>query len=482
MNFRLTLLICCFVGGYLNVATGLQSSPDASPAQMVLLLDGHGEKEDINIKFFDRSRLEAEFLSVLKARDQRDYEFLYSSIETLHGGLKDLSLPVQQLQAMSDQSLTRGVPVQGFLGSVRAYEQTMSLLKNQIDTLSLLPSLKIDARQELSGRVDFTPLRQHYLQQLDVLEQRMATTRFHLSLPSGAIHEQVGTDSQDLRSMQLFSAEQLNNMRKQAIAKKMMKTEERNIIDQGINAFTRSALETYIDAFGTSERFRTSSDEEGRMKAAEALEEAFWARFYIRAIYGIKIGSVPVHYQKHIFNADYLISSIKIGPIPLWDESHLERALNAAAEAQATSQYEGITANIRNLLTLISGSRAAENTKKLVVDLIRMDLEQELTLGRMGGLKNVRAAYRTFYFSTEHTKKHYQEKATLVFGSVEDDDLEADVSVIESGTIRGVIAQCLSVLEAMEVRIEEARQIENSLAVITSGSKTANKRKRRVEL
>ena len=480
MMLRLTLLVACLLGIHLKVAAGVQPPPGG--AQTILLLDRHDEKENININFFDKSRLEVEYLSVLKARDQRDYEFLYASIENLHGGLRDLSLPVQQLQTMSDQSLTEGVAVQDFLGSVRSYEQAISLLKNQISTLALLPTLKIDAMKELSGKINFAPLQQHYLQQLAFLEQHIASNRFNLTLPSGAIHVQMGINTQSLKSMQLFSAEQLANMRKQANAKKMMKTEERNIIEQSINAFTRSALETFIDAFGTSERYRSSSDKEGQIKAAEALSDAFWARSYIRAVYGIKIGSVPVNYQKRLFNLDYLISNISIGAITFWDESHLEKARNLAVESQATAQYEGASSVLREFSTLISGSGAAEHVKKFVIDLIKRDLEQELTLGRRGGLKEVRSTYRQFYYATEAKMLHYQQMTQQIFGSPEEDDLEANVPVIESGTLRGVIAQCISVLEAMEERLEEARQIDNSLAIITSDYKTVNKRKKRADL
>ena len=102
---------------------------------------------------------------------------------------------------------------------------------------------------------------------------------------------------------------------------------------ESINAFTRTALETYIDVFGTSDKFRNSSDSEGRRKAAEALHDVFWARFYIRAVYGIKIGSIPVIYNKRIFNIDYLISNVKVGLIPLREESHLREALNQATES-----------------------------------------------------------------------------------------------------------------------------------------------------
>ena len=89
-----------------------------------------------------------------------------------------------------------------------------------------------------------------------------------------------------------------------------------------------------------------------------------------------------------------------------------------------------------------------------------MDLEQELKLGKAGGLKEVRASYRQFYMATEEDKTITRQRTDATFRAKNADDIEADVATIEAGTLRGVIAQCLSVLEQMERRLEEARQIK----------------------
>ncbi|OED50990.1 hypothetical protein ACH42_00375 [Endozoicomonas sp. (ex Bugula neritina AB1)] len=224
-GLRLSFLIAYSLGFHLNVSVDPNVNVGAVPPQIIFLVEGN-EKENskINISFFDNSRLKIEYLSVLQQRDQRAYEFLYSSMEALHGGLTDLSQLVYQLLLISDQSLTEPVAVQRFLGVVRTYEQALDLLKDQVYALALFPTLKADVREELSVGINFEPLKEHYLQQLNRLQTRFVDRRFHLSLPSGAIHLQLGLDTRALRGLQLFSAEQLNAMRSQANAKRYGKS------------------------------------------------------------------------------------------------------------------------------------------------------------------------------------------------------------------------------------------------------------------
>ena len=445
-----------------------------------------GDKADNwNIHLYDKSRLEAEYLGVLRDRDQRSYEYLFSALEALHGGFRELSEPLHTLQQLSDDSLTGRVSVQAFFAESRAFTKAVGFLEDRLTSLGLFPSLNQEAKAELSGKMDLEPLKVHYQQQLQRLNERVSLMRFRLTLPSGAIFEQVGLDAEKLRGMQLITADEINEMRKQVLKKKVMSTEDQNIIDHSINAFTRKALEDYVDVFGSSERYRTSSDKAGRVNAAAALRDAFWARFYIRANYGIKIGSIPVSYHKRIFNADYLLSNVGIGAVTVWDENNLVRALNLATEAQATLHSKGArtsTSMLRNFMVWIGGSKAAEASKQFIIGLVKMDLEQELALSKSGGLRKVRAAYREHFFTSEKEKDHYQKKANTVFGPADDDDLEADVNNIGPGTLKGAIELCVSVLEQMEVRLDEARKLQDSLELLGKDNAVAIKRKKRALL
>lgn len=480
------LLAAAIFASYTHIAlcADESSSTESSYAEKILLMGHDADSSDARIHFFDETRMEVEYLAILKQRDQRAYEYLFSAMEILHGGLKELEEAKKGLRQLADQSLIDVVPIQDYLAEVRAFEQSMTLVEDQIATLALFPSLKDEKKAELSAEIKFDDLKDHYQQQLSRLHHQIDHLQFRLQLPGGVLHLQQGVDLESLRGIQLMSAEQINEMQRQVVRKKAMSTRERNVIDQGINAYTEKALKTFVETFGTSERYRTSSDQDGHQVAINALSEAFWARFYIRAVYGIKIGSIPVQYGKSFFNADYLFSNMKIGSVPVWSEAQLTEARNQAQEAQATLYDDSLSLShfLRDLSVLMTGFEAEKAAKKLVVDLMRTDLEQELALGRPGGLREVRAAYRQRFYTSAEEKAHYQKRETVVFGDIDEDDPEADLGIIEVGTLQGVIATCISTLEQMEVRLEEASRLQDSLALLLKDDQTIKRRKKRARL
>lgn len=458
-------------------------TPASASINKTLLLTDSGA-ENRNIHLFDESHLAAESLGILKQRDQQAYEYLFGAVETLHGSLRELAEAVQLLRQLSDDSLTSMVSMADYLAAVRTYEQLLPLVEDRIITLALLPTLKEDKRSDLSAEIQLDTLKDHYHQQLERLQNQVNGLTFRLLLPNETPFVQMGINLENLRGLQLLSAEQINEMQRKMVRKRAMTTREKNVIDQGINAFTESALKTFIEVFGTSQRYRTSSNEKGRREAAEVLAKAFWARFYIRATYGIKIGSVPVYYDKSIFNIDYLLSDMKIGSVPVWADAQLTQARDHAREAQATLKEGGESwaAFIRNLSIWLGGSKAAESAKRLVIDFIHTDIEQELKLGQRGGLHKVRDAYRHKFYVSESAKALYKKQEALVFGAVDEDDPEADVGIVEAGTLQGVIATCINTLEQMEVRLEEANQLQNALDLVLGDNQVIKRRQKRSQL
>ncbi len=460
------------------------SSKEPPSAESVVLMDTRAEAGNSTVRFFDESRLEAEFLSVLRQRDERAYEYLFSAMETLHQQLEGLSKTRMALRKLADKSLLSMVPAEDYLAEVRHYEEQMVLVADKITTLAMFPSLKQDKRAELSAGIQFDALEEHYRQQLDIIQRQVEGMQFRLKLPGESLHVQQGVNFDSLQGLQLLSAEKINEMQRSIVRKRFMSTREKNVIDQGINEFTEKALRTFIATFGTEERYRTSSDESGRKEAAEALAEAFWARFYIRATYGIKIGSIPVGYTKSIFNADYFLSDMTIGHIPVWSSPDLTVARNRAREARASMKDTSRSWAhwLRDASIWLGGSQAQETAKKFVIELLQTDLDQELQLGTSGGLKRVREAYRQRFYTSDDQKTLYQAREDRVFGSADADDAEADVAYNDAGTLPGVIATCRNTLEQMEVRLEEADRLQRSLDAILGDSKTQQRRKKRSQL
>ncbi|AMO57698.1 hypothetical protein GZ77_13650 [Endozoicomonas montiporae] len=285
--------------------------------------------------------------------------------------------------------------------------------------------------------------------------------------------------------MQLYTAEQINNMERKALMLEVMPARDIQVIDESINRFTKQALETYVDTFGTSERFRVGYDQEGRIKAAVALEEAFWVRSYIRSVYGIKIGSIPVEYPKYILNADYYLGSTTIGSHPIRKTSQLTDASNRAKEAEASlhdTNTHYIGALLKHLTTMATGSSKETTAKKFIITLVKQDLDEELELSKPGGLRVVRENYRKRFYPTPTEKKYIKDREELFFYTPDSDDIEADVGVVDSDTLRGVIKQCIASLEMMESRLNEARSLRMTIETLKSGNKATKNRIKRAEL
>lgn len=485
MKYRLLSILffvasaCCLnVSAQTDQPTFHEAKPD-----MLFVMNGTESREGLNIQYFDRSRLQAEYLSILQQRNQRAYETLHSALENLHAEFIVTGNTVLALQSLADEGLTNPPPVQNFLAAVRHYELDVITLQNRINSLVLSPELLSDDQSGLTTQINFSLLKQHYASELEKLKHTVASIHFRLALPSGVWHEQIGLDISALRQMTLYTEQQISEMRNKIRKLKTVPTIERQVIDQGINTFTKTALETYIDVFGTSERYRTSYDPVGMQKAAEALKEVFWARSYIRAVYGIKIGSLPVLYQKHIFNLDYYLSSVSIGPAAIYAESKLVEAANTATEALATLHDIDATpfsASLKHIQTWITGSTRAINAKRFIITLVWQDLDEELELGKYGGLKKIRASYRERYYQTPKEKNDTKKKERHIFPDT--DDPEADLDVVDQSTLRGVIRSCQSSLAIVEDRLYQARQLEDTLEAITRNNTVTKNRKIRQEL
>lgn len=469
-------------------------------------LNENSASDGLNINFFDKAKLQSEYLGILQKRNERDYQFLYTSLGSLHEGFYSIQAVFMQLKELADDALTTAVELNRFLAITRSYSQESAVIKDKINSLALLPSLQTDEMVKSVSKMDFSLLKDHYHGELKKIDLQVSLIHFRITLPNGSFHEQMGVDCSTLRSMQLYTSQQIAEMKRKVLLLKAMPARERNVLDQSVNAFTKQTLETYVSTFGTSERYRTSSDLDGRKRAAIALQDVFWARSYIRATYGIKIGSIPVNYAKQIFNVDYYLSDITIGGMPIYEENTLIYAVNIAKEALVTlegavsdhwqsnapgsiqtwgavsDRWQGNT--LRSIQTWITGRTHEIDAKHFVIKRVNRDLEEELMLGKPGGLKQVRDRYRKAFHGNENDTKHYREKVKQFFSAHDDseDDVEADVDLVEAGTLKGSIAQCISALEMQESRIFEASQLQSTVDALTKDNPVITRRLKRQEL
>lgn len=460
---------------------GQASLPEAAqPPQMVNITPQQGG--DLNINLANKTDIEKQFIQAIYQRGERDGEILLSAIDRVSAGLRELSDTVAELHRASDESIIQPIAVNEFLTRVRSYRQESVLFLEDLNNLKFFPTLRPDITADADQQVDMLPLVQHYEEALQKLESRVGELPFTILLPNGLFHQQVGISSDQLKSMSLYSAEQISDMKRDIMQLRAMRTQDKRVIDEGINRFTKNAIETFIDTFGTSERYRTMSDQQGQQNAKEMLIDAFWARSYIRATYGIQIGCIPVEYDKRIFNLDYYLNDMAVGAAPIYDQNKLMHYANLAQEAMltVTSSASRQWTSVNSWISWIAGKSNEMDTKYFIIALMKKDIDEELALSRTGGLKKVRNGYRQHYLGSDNLQALYQEKARQVFHPGDgDDDIESDVMVVEAGTLKGSIAMCINALENQENRLDEAKKLQSVVELLTKDNTVAQKRKKR---
>ncbi|WP_257296066.1 hypothetical protein [Endozoicomonas sp. YOMI1] len=438
--------------------------------------------DELTINLANKTEIEKQYIQAFYLRGERDGDILLQTIDDLGRSLRDLTIAALELQKVSDESILQPIPVREFLDHVRTFRQESNLFLQDVNNLEHFPTLRPDITADPDSQVDMLPLVHQYQSTLRRLDAQMSELHFNIVLPNGILHQQLGISNDQLKSMSLYTAEQIADMKRNALQLRAMRTQDKRVIDEGINRFTKDAIETFIDTFGTSERYRTISDPEGSKRAKEMLIDAFWARSYIRATYGIQIGCIPVEYDKRIFNLDYYLSDMTVGAAPIYDQNKLMRYANLAREAMVTIENSASKKwlSVSSWVTWVAGKSNEMDTKYFIIALIKKDIDEELAISRSGGLRKVRDGYRQHYLSSDMGRALYQTKAKQVFSSSEDDDdIESDVMMVEAGTLKGAVAMCINALENQENRLYEARKLQSVVDMLTRDNIISDRRKRR---
>ncbi|MFK0571908.1 hypothetical protein [Endozoicomonas sp.] len=440
--------------------------------------------DQLNINLSNKTEIEKQYIQAFYMRGERDGDILLSTIDRLRGSVRELNFVTSELQRASDESTMQPVPVRDFLDKVRTFRQESNLFLEDINTLEHFPTLRPDITVAPKSQVNMLPLINHYQSALGRLESQVNDLHFTVILPNGIFHQQLGINSDQLKGMSLYTSGQISDMKRNILQLRAMRTQDKRVIDEGINRFTKNAIETFIDTFGTSERYRTMSDPEGSKTAKEMMIDAFWARSYIRATYGIQIGCIPVEYDKRIFNLDYYLSDMTVGAAPIYDQNKLMRYANLAREAMVTIENSASKqwSSVSSWITWVSGKSNEIDTKYFMIALIKKDIDEELALSRSGGLRKVRDGYRQHYLSSDMGRSLYQAKARQVFSSpteMDEDDIESDVMLVEAGTLKGSVAICINALENQENRLDEAKKLQSVVDLLTRDNVVSERRKRR---
>ena len=441
-------------------------------------------------KNINQNQIEMVNRAQLKTLEQNHYK---EQAESLNLAFKNLLLNEvngpRGLKTLSNQSMassSKNLTVTTYMASVNKFEESLSNLKRTIRSANKLSK----------------ELKKNYEDQLNELENQMNALQFRLILPSGSVMTQQGLTYSNLKDMNLYSSDEINQMRNEMTSKRAFQTLGQQQIDQGLNKFTLQKMYQFVDAFGSSQRYRSQSNTDALKQAKEDLDETFWLRSHLRSVYGMKLGSFGIKYNKRWFNLDYLLgpNSMELLSQVIRNENDLMSMQDLAYNALET--YTGKSAKVLKLSTpffarissfktFLQGSRQETSMNSYILKLMIADIEEEKMLGTGGGLRKIREHYRSRFLSTSEDKMYYEnlkrnyfkedplDDETNLDGEDYEDDIEADVEMVSNDALKGVIDSTQQVLENQEDRLFEARGIETTIKKLTQNNTVKRTRNRR---
>lgn len=456
-----------------------------------------GQAGDINLTSYDKNQLEAMLVKHFQSNQKEDREYVESlvkEIESRIGSILEEAYRPNGLREMSDLSLSsRRIAFLDYLGATRSFENMIAQARLRIQGLLSIPSslrgsqnvtINGQTRTEIPAalKVDLTAVQNHYNGELSKLVGILSKLTFLLDI--GGVPTQVQGIS--FRPEKIpFNPAELAIMREEAVkdlAYAKVGVESR--IDE-FNLYARRQLLASIRVFGQSQRYRLQLNQEGRDQNLENLEEIFWARSYLRAMYGEKIGTFAVDYKKQQINWDFFSSrnNIQLMAEFIRNDSELMDYQDKLANALVTqtsrsreilSRETSLLDRLMSTITFVRGEAPLTAINTAILKLIMGDIQEEMMLSKGGGLREMRAQYRARFYKDEASEKRVRARAADYRGGATT-DIEADNLSTNTGTLRGAFKAASLALDGVIDRLEQANQRLRAIEELRAQSESANR-------
>ena len=441
-----------------------------------------------------------EALKLIGDRQAQDKDYVIQVVNEIEASFADLIetelMGETGLYTLSDLSRGSSTPVtlEQYFGSKRQYLAAKMRLQNKIQSLTALPSL-LAKGQHSEGelqipqfiQIEFAPITDYYSEELVEIEQATQQLQFLLQLPNQSIQTVTGLNFSIAHP---YTAEQLTQMRKKAAQLRTLSGEDLRLIDT-LNRQTLDRVLAFIDSFGISQRYRKKRNISERQQVlARELQDAFFARSLLRSVYGIPLGTLGIRYKKRVLDIDlfrnknqitFLSEPVRGDADMIRIKDQLYYAIKAAESRSGKKDSKSLVDYASNFSTFFKGEVQMAEVNLLMLNLLASDMEEEMILGKAGGLREMRAKYRRDYYTSKEAEERTKLMADNFFGDSDEDDIEADVGFIDAGTLVGVFRTAQVALENQYDRNNEAEAIEATLSELTqgnSGRKKAKKRRR----
>ena len=472
---------------------------------------------DVRIVTYDRSAIEKFYLESITQLQQEDREFLQGFFNNIESSLKDLSS--EQLSALikmsEDSMLISPVSAPDFIQAVRQYRIASEATRSDIEKVSKLsqgglPS-QIKFKEKSSSKnermatykgLDFSKLVEFFGSQIDKLDRHAKDLGYRVKYANSQIFTIAAESGEGLslpKSPLPISPEELLSRRRKIHSLRRWSYASKQTIDD-YTRFLRIKVQTFIETYGSSEKYRFSGREinKRRKEEAEAIAEAFWTRSYLRKFYGMPLGAIGFTYHKRWANLDHFTvpneGLTEFLENPGWSENDRmifrDAYANAlrVADARSGTILDGnmnFLARANQLLNFLYGEYDFANTAQMMLRLLAADLYEETLISQAGGKAKMIHHYNSRYLVTPEDITYYnrlrqQYDPDSAQQAANEDDFYADVGVSATGgsSLLSHFTRVRDVCKSMEYNLSIADNEEKDLAVYDGVTNSSYARRR----
>jgi hypothetical protein len=461
---------------------------------------------------YDKGSLQADYLNKIDDRNKADKEYFLNAVQTIESQFEALLTQTvygkNGLRQMSvDAEAGIFTPIAKFATALNEYMMQKTALEAKIASLtSIVGSLPshVAINAEGSGlknvpnygNINFENIKNFYASRLAKVDEELSNLPQKLTLANGNPHIMEGGAGTSLsipKQLVQLSSDQIKKMRYDVFKAKNWGSESKRELND-YTVYVKRLVQTFIKDYGTTERFRfhNQADEKHKADLLREIADAFYARSYLRAVYGMPLGTIGISYQKRTANIDkFTVSTEALSTMmmePVWDETNLntiQQAYYNALEVSVARSSGILTGNTgllnraNALLTYLGGYSQLADVTNSVLQLMAADLYEEKLIITAGGLAKMQIRYKERYSSSEQAKKYYKTlhlaldpPAPSADGNSEEDP-NADVGVVSASSVNGYFQKALIECKNKQGELLQAKQLEAQIAIASGAADSA---------
>ncbi len=467
-----------------------------------------GAPGDYQVQTYDRNVLENITGKVMIDRQNEDKQFIVDAVRRIEVQLQSLVDEVNKkggIVSLANKSISGGVAgiqLIDYLAVTQELNAKIASVDTQINGIFSLPgALKSQENMTIKGevstvipaplKVELTKIQEFFNKQKSNILAQAAGLKFLIILPNKVPQEVTGYSFRPEK--QLYTAEQLDQMRQDAMRDAMIPTSVEQRLDE-LNLTTLGDLRQLRKIFGSNQTYRFQLNKEGREVNLERLADIFLARNYLRAVYGTQLGVIAINWEAMIANLDLIfrgnesILSTFYGEFVRSEDELMEQQnniKNTYVAAQMRNQEVFGTGvdlldRVMSAYTFVVGQVQLAAINAFILDLMLKDVEFEFMLTKPGGLKLVREEYRKLYYKNKDMEAAVKAKVQTFLPDTNNSDIEQDVMAFNrKPTFKTALFVASNTLESVLDRAEQARARLAAIEALREDSGENQKAKKR---